>query len=188
MIPSDRRTEVLDGVCAVICRAGVDGTTMRAIAGELSVSPSTVGRYFADRDEALLAAFRHCLTRAGERMMTLLQHHHGLAGVREVLLTALPLDEPRRLEWCVWLAFATPGLTTTVYHNVQQQRFAEYQASVEYALRGAQSAGELSDELDPADEAVRLVALVDGLAMRMMVDPRALPPARIHHLIELALP
>jgi AcrR family transcriptional regulator len=184
---AQRRQEVLEATWRVICRAGIDAVTVREIAAELASSTGTVSHYFRDKDEVLLSALRYCATRTGERMLAILQNRTGMAALRALLLEALPLDEQRRTEWSVWLAFWARGLTAPSYRSEQHQRYAEYQAVVEHAIRGAQGAGDLPDDLDPTDEAVRLIAFIDGLGVRAMLDPDLLTTDRITHFLDAHL-
>lgn len=179
-----RRQEVLDAAWRVICRAGIDRATVREIAAELDSSTGTVSHYFRDKDQILLSALQYCAAQTGERMLAVLERSAGLAALRAVLLEALPLDDRRRAEWSVWLAFWARGLTMAAYRTEQQQRYAEYQALIEHALRGAVDSDELSDTVNLADEAVRLIANIDGLGVRAMLDPDGLPADRIIELLD----
>jgi TetR/AcrR family transcriptional repressor of bet genes len=98
--------------------------------------------------------------------------------LREVLAEALPLDEPRRAEWRVWLAFWGQAADDEELQREQRDRYREW----------ADLLGDLLD-LAPDDPSVdRLIAAVDGIGIRATLDPDTFPPARQLHGLDAFLP
>ena len=82
----------------------------------------------------------------------------------------LPNDDDSLRDWRVWLAFSARAL-------VDPRLAARHRAA--YARITAQLAAEVADLPDAAAIADMLVALVDGLAIRMMLEPGDWPPTRV---------
>jgi transcriptional regulator BetI-like protein len=91
-----------------------------------------------------------------------------------LLQQVLPLDDERRAEMQVWLAFTMRALV--------DPRLRELRDAAHAALRGL-CRRVASDELD----AERLHALVDGLALHAVLAPDVTTPERQVELLRLAL-
>jgi AcrR family transcriptional regulator len=179
-----RRQEVLEATSRVIGHRGIGGATFREIASELHTSTGTLNHYFRDKDDLLLAALRHCAQCAEERMREVVGRHRGTAAIRALLLEELPLDEQRRQEWAVWLAFWACGVVEPEYREEHRRRYVDWHAVLVAVLRAARDAGELPPDLDDGAEATRLMALVDGLGLRALLEPDTFPRERVEALID----
>lgn len=180
----ERRREVLEATWDVIDRQGLEGATFREIAAELDSSTGTLSHYFRDKDDVLLSALRYCAELAGERILAALHELDGVAALRAVLLEALPADAQRRREWAVWIAFWARGLNLPEYRQEHRQRYLEWQLALELAVQAARDAGDLRPDLDIAEAAVRLIALIDGLGVRAMLDPDGFPAGRLERFVD----
>ncbi len=98
----ERRRFVCDIAARLISRAGVEGVTVRDVAAEAGCSTRIVSHYFRNKRELLLLTFREFAQRSLDEGEAALAAGASLESCLEALL---PLDEPRRLNWQVWLAF-----------------------------------------------------------------------------------
>jgi hypothetical protein len=90
--------------------------------------------------------------------------------LREVLLDALPLDEIRRREWRVWLAFWAAAVTVERLRDENETRYREWTALVSSLV------SQVDQELTARDVkrvAEVLVRTVDGVGLATLLDPSA---------------
>jgi AcrR family transcriptional regulator len=178
-----RRQELGHAVWRVIRRDGVDQASVRTVAKEAGWSPGALRHYFGSQSELLAFAMRLVVERVEDRVGALDTAADPREAVEQVLRELLPLDDERRAENEVWLAFTAralidPGLRTQ--HD--EVHDALHQAS-ERALET------LAADADPATalEVERLHALIDGLAVHTALRPDLMPPERIVAVLRLHL-
>jgi TetR/AcrR family transcriptional regulator, transcriptional repressor of bet genes len=95
----------------------------------------------------------------------------------------LPLDEERRRETTVWLVLVAASLSDPDLAGELRQRYAEARRAMMPVFREALgAAGEEAE--DVGDE---LLAVVDGLTVAALTDPRRYPPERQLALLQSVL-
>lgn len=166
-----QRDVILDALLQVLATRGIDALSVRTVAAAAEVSPAQVQYYFRTKTELLTAA----LTRVHERMDARLDRVDVRGStdqvLRRFLLAWLPLDEERRTDATVWLAFTSAATThpelAALVHDSDQ--------SVLDALTGVISHGQgdktLTAMMDPIEAATLLLAVVDGLTIRAISHP-----------------
>ncbi len=180
----ERRLTIAEAAWRVVLRHGVAGVSVRAVAAEADLATASLRQAFPSQDELLGFCFELVVERAGARISALVVDGGARERAEQAVLEVLPLDRERQAEMQVWLAFAAASLA--------QPRLAPTYDRGHDALRGlCRSVVEsLGPGPDPAVEAVRLHALVDGLAMHLVArhDPHTVDLARralTHHLDDL---
>lgn len=174
-----RREDLADAVWRVIRRDGVDGASVRRVAREAGWSPGSLRHYFASQSKLLDFAAQLVVDRIEARIAALDCLDDPREAVEQVLFELLPLDDERRAENEVWLAFAgraliDPGLRTR--HDEIDDALRRTCTSAIGRLAGA---GRIRPRLDEALEAERLHALLDGLALHTAMRPEQMSPRRI---------
>jgi AcrR family transcriptional regulator len=173
-----RREELAAAVWRLASRDGLDAVTMRGVASEAGWSTGALNHYFEGKEELLLFAFRTIADRVGRRVAAVQEAaRDSVELVRELLAIGLPLDAERRDETRVWFAFLGLALTRPALARAQGAAYRQWRRLVASALEQAQAEGALDPAIDPMREAAGLVALVDGLAVQAMFEPRG-PSAR----------
>jgi AcrR family transcriptional regulator len=185
----ERREAVARAARAVIARDGLDGASVRCVADELGSSTTAVTHYFSSREELMAAAVRDAYRAAAERMAARASTTGGspLATLSATLEEALPLDDERRDEARVWVAFWAGAAVSDRLRKVQRVGYATWRDLVARLLREAARAGELHSGLDPRREGERLLLLIDGLALQATLEPERLPPRRQRALLRAEL-
>lgn len=175
-----RRRQVAEAVERLVAAHGLDGVTVAKTAAEAGVSVGLVQHYFASKDDLLRYAYTQVTERALARAIKQaeeMDRHHGR--IQEVLQHALaerlPLDEARRTEWRVAFAFATRAVDNPHLAAVRNHTEAQIRARLAQAIGNGKKCGEVRKHTDPAAQAARLLAYVDGLALYASLDPTALP-------------
>ncbi len=168
-----RRREIAAAVWRAVGRVGLDAVTVRDIAREAGYSTGVLAHYFADKDEMLV----HALRVSTEQALARLEDRGGESGLeslRDGLAGCLPLDEARRDEWRVWLAFWGRAAADETLAAEQRIWYARWRGLVGDRILTCQSEGTLPENLDAAREADTLVALVDGVGLQATLEPERL--------------
>lgn len=161
----ERRRELAGAVWRVILRGGVEGVSVREVAAEAGWSTGALRHYFGTKEDLLVSAARLLEERVVRRLR---ERPGGLApreAVRAVLCELLPLDEDRRMEGRIWFAYLSRGLVDKKLAREHEIVFDGARELCVRITREMSKIGQLVPGLDPDREAVRLHALVDGLAM-----------------------
>ena len=164
----ERRAEIVSATWTAIAAAGLDGTTMRSIAEQAGCTTGRLTHYFSGREEILTAALRRVHQDAGTRMIRAAAGRSGIAALRAVLCEALPLDDERRLEWRVWLAFWAQAAVDEQLRAENKHRYDEWREIIDRLLQ--QAVPELTGQ-ERATRAAELVVLVDGLGVQETLAP-----------------
>ncbi|MFB6435918.1 TetR/AcrR family transcriptional regulator [Streptomyces sp. NPDC056411] len=188
--PVARRRAVAQAVLSVAARQGLEHASLRNVAEEAGLAIGSVRHYFADHDELMTFTMRELGQRIGDRIRT---HAERLlapdgrtdrrAGTEELLAEFLPLDEARRQEAALWLAFTAAAHTRPELRPCAAEMQADLHALMVRVLHEAQRAGGLPDGMDVALESTRLAALLDGLTVQAALLPDRYPPKLIRQVL-----
>jgi AcrR family transcriptional regulator len=186
----ERRASIVAAAQRTIGAGGLDGATMRKIAQAASCTTGLLSHYFDSRDQILIAALKAAHRAAGQRMMVVAAEADPVRALRNVLLEALPLDDLRRGEWLVWIAFWSQAVHSDPMREEHVSRYREWLALLAELLLKAE--GNRTGGPDPVDEAFRLSALVDGLGLQITLRRGGGDAERVigtidHHLETLGL-
>ncbi|MCF6471530.1 TetR/AcrR family transcriptional regulator [Nonomuraea sp. MG754425] len=191
----ERRRHLAEAVLRIAGRDGLGQAKLRDVAAEAGVSLGTVQHYFASKDEMLRYVVGYLGEAVAQRIMTGMAEPAGGRPAGSFLLSmavaVLPLDDRRRAERRAGQAFA--GLAAGVPELNEDLRRGDrwLRGRIAELIEQGTRDGELRDGLDPAHEAVVLIALIDGLASGLLTGVRepsqALDAVR-YHLDRLARP
>ena len=182
-----RRRELAGAVWRVIRREGIDRASVRTVAAEAGWSPGALRHYFASQSELLAFAMRLVVERIEDRIAALDRAADPRRAVEQVLHELLPLDDERRAENEVWLAFSARALIDPelrAQHNEVHDALHQACAS---SLETLAAAGRAQDGSQTALQVERLHALTDGLAMHTALRPELMPPETIGAALRLHL-
>ena len=173
-----RREELAAALWRVVVRDGVEAASVRRVAAEAGWSTGSLRHYFDSQGALLVFAMELAIERVTARLAAV----DGAGTPRElaarILHEVLPLDEERRAEMQVWLAFTARSLV--------DPELRELRDVAHTGIRGlCVTAVELLGA--PAREAERVHALVDGLALHAVLDPATTTPARQRELLAAQL-
>jgi AcrR family transcriptional regulator len=182
-----RRRELGHAVWRVIRRDGVERASVRTVADEAGWSPGALRHYFATQSELLAFAMRLVVERIEARVAALDGAADPRRAVEQMLYELLPLDDERRAENEVWLAFTARALVAPELRAQHDEvHDALHQACVT-ALETLAAAGRASTGLATAVQAERLHALLDGLAVHTALRPNLMRPEHIVAVMRLHL-
>ena len=179
-----RRRELADAACRAIASNGLAGTTLADVADESGWSIGSIRYYFPNKDELVASA----LWRVGERVDDRIRR--GTAGgmtmgdLRLAALELLPLDDNRREEALVHLAFLAQAAVTPELADASEGAAQRLQEPLAARISHLVQAGELPARLDAEDEAARLRVLLDGLRLQLVTTPKQTPVAWVLQLLD----
>jgi AcrR family transcriptional regulator len=184
----NRRRELASAVWRLILRQGIEGVSIRDVAAEADWSSGALRHYFKTRDELLSFALRLVVDRVVERLSAGPRGKSPREAVRHILREILPLDADRRAEAAIWFAFANRSLTDRRLAEEQELIFVGTRDLCRRIAHDLDRYGNLAPGRDPEQEAARLHALIDGLAVQGLLgqlDTDAIESILDTHLAEL---
>jgi AcrR family transcriptional regulator len=181
--PEQRRAELAEAVWTVIRRDGLQRASVRNVAREAGLSMGSLRHYFATQSELLCFAMQLVGDLARARVGALQPATDPRATAERLLQELVPLDDERRAEAEVWLAFTGHALVDPGQRAIHQRIHDELNGACATALTLLADAGLTPPDLDIPLEASRLHALLDGLAVHAVMRPEQVPPERIKAVI-----
>ena len=182
-----RRAELRDALWRVVRRSGIAAVSVRAVAAEAGTSPSALRHYFASQDELLGFALLAVVERVEERMLPGLPALTGADGARTIFEQCLPLDEERRAEIEVYLAFIGRAHTDPKLRKIRDDADDRARKALRYAIGLLASAGALAPGRNLEEETSRIYAVLDGLAMHGALLPERYPPEHQRRILQMHL-
>jgi AcrR family transcriptional regulator len=167
-----RRRELADAACRVIARNGLAATTLADVAEESGWSIGSIRHYYPNKDELVASA----LWRVGERVDSRIRSRTaGGMTLNDLHIAAtelLPLDEERREEAVVHLAFMAQAAVVPALAYKAEGAAQRLQEPLAARIAYAAAAGELPAHIDAENEAMRLRLLLDGLRLQLVTTPQ----------------
>jgi AcrR family transcriptional regulator len=171
-----RRRELADAACRVIARNGLGGTTLAHVAEESGWSIGSIRYYFPNKDELVASA----LWRVGERVDDRIRRRTGegmaMSDLRIAAVELLPLDDDRREDALVHLAFLAQAAVAPELSDASEGAARRLQEPLAARIAHLVRTGELPAGLDAERAAAKLRVLLDGLRVQLVTTPRQTTP------------
>ncbi len=168
----DRRRTVSEAAWRVLVRDGAAELSVRKVAAEAGLPPSSLRYAFPTQASVRDAAVALLVSRLRERVDRAARSAGGRDGARAVLLELLPLDDERRVEMQVTVSFVALALTDPslrAAHERTHEAVREVCAQALAHLGTGVRPGVAGDAVARAD--VELThAVVDGLALHLLAQ------------------
>lgn len=182
-----RRRELAHAVWRVIRRQGIEEASVRAVALEAGWSPGALRHYFRTQSELLAFAMRLVVERIEGRIAAIDLATDPREAVEQVLHELLPLDDERRAENEVWLAFTARALIDPALRHQHNEVHAALHQACATSLQTLATGGHANAGQAPGLETERLHALIDGLAVHTALRPDLMKPEQIVAVVRLHL-
>lgn len=179
-----RREELAEAAWRRVAHEGLESATIRGVASEAGTSTGRVVHHFRSKDELLLEALCYADRRFSARISERLAPLNGLAAVEALMLEELPLDDQRRAEWRVWLAFWSRGSVQAEIGEENHRRLLRWRALLLELMGRAVELGEVADGLDLEWECERIIAMVNGFGVQAMFAPEILSRKRLEEHVK----
>lgn len=160
---AERERTVITAAWRVIVRDGVAALTVRNVAAEAELAPSSLRYTFPTQAVVREKALRSVSRFISERVAALPESLAGRRRARAALLELLPLDDERRLEMEVFLALGLASLTDDPLRPI----WIEADTIIRNVC--AEAVGLVAGRRDRVD-VDQLHALIDGLALHLLVE------------------
>lgn len=177
----DRRELVADAVFEVIADRGLTQASLRNVAEEAGLALGSVRHYFDNQAELMEFAFRVNSERIHLRALDKLEELESgslpadapslVDECAVVLEELLPLDAQRRAEAVVHMEFMLAARTDGRLSDAAQDDYRATGAVVGRVVLQLLESGLMAGSPEPVDEAERLIAVLDGLSLRMVLQP-----------------
>jgi AcrR family transcriptional regulator len=174
---AERKRTIAESLLRLVAREGIEKVSVRTVAAEAGMSAGAVQKYFATKEDMLAVAFELTGEFLIRRWADIQSEGTFIEVLREHILAALPLDEQRRAELVVVLAFTARAATQPEWARQLRRDYGDaYDRTIRF-IRLGQSTGAVRDDLAAGRLADLVLALTDGFSARLLHTPLRSP----HH-------
>ncbi|MFD7921101.1 TetR/AcrR family transcriptional regulator [Streptomyces sp. NPDC059740] len=179
-----RPLQIVRETVRLIAEQGFGAVRVTDIATACGTSTATIHYHFPGRDELLEAAVRWCMDEDTAQRAAAPDE---AADAREELMRLIALQTPRteqqRRQWLVWLDLWGQAARSTAVGRLHEHYYRQWRATVADVIRRGAEHG-VFPRVDPEFTALRLTALIDGLATQVLATaPDSTTPDRMHEAL-----
>ena len=179
----DRRTEILEAAARVITDRGLAETRISDIAERCGVSPGLILYYFESKDKLLVEA----LNQANDQFyLRLSRELRRMDSARDQLERLIELSVPGLLpeferldEWALWIEIWVRALRDQNLAKEREELDRRWRQSISDIVRRGRSTGEFPEGDDADDLGLEIGALIDGLAVQVLLHDTTFSPERM---------
>jgi AcrR family transcriptional regulator len=182
------RQRLLNAAVYVIAERGVDQTRLLDVARAAGVSIGNVQHYFPAREELLAATFEAVNDTSVDDWES---------------TAALEVDAPKRLSamfrlaaygrpgwedigWTIWVEFWALAHRNERFRDQYEIIYSKWRGALMAAVTDGIKEGAFAPSDPPRDVLDRLAAVIEGLAIRTLLDPAKMPQNRVFKLLTRA--
>ncbi|MBO8194482.1 TetR family transcriptional regulator C-terminal domain-containing protein [Streptomyces oryzae] len=168
-----RPLQIVRETVRLIAEHGFHAVRVADIAAACDTSTAAIHYHFPGRAELLEAAVRWCMdedtaSRAARIAEAGADEDAG-AELSELLALQTPRTEQQRQQWLVWLDLWAEAARSTAIGQLHVEYYRQWRTTVADVIRRGIAQG-VFREVDPEFSALRLTALVDGLASQVLAS------------------
>jgi AcrR family transcriptional regulator len=184
----DRHQEILEAAAQVITDRGLAETRIQDIAARCGVSPGLILYYFESKDRLLVEA----LTFANDQFyLRLSREMRRMASAKDRLRRLIDMSVPGLLEeysfldeWALWLEIWVRALRDPEMAKEREALDRRWVQSIADVIRFGRQTGEFpADRHDADDLAMQIGAVIDGLAIQVLLNDTVLTPRRMQEIV-----
>lgn len=162
---AERRAEILEVTCEVVIERGFAATRIADVAKRLGVSSSLIHYHFDSKEQLLAEAFAHYARKdVAEMEAEISAAPNAVAQLDRVIHNYVP-EGSGDVEWMLWIDGWGEALRNPMMRKISQELDEQSAALAERVISYGVETGEFVCA-DPAAAAMRLTAVVDGLAVQ----------------------
>ncbi|MFI1438948.1 TetR/AcrR family transcriptional regulator [Streptomyces fructofermentans] len=182
---AERREDLLRAAIQQIQERGVAAVRISDVAATLGVSNALVLYHFSTKEKLVAAAFTYAAEDDLAHLRKLLgRRTTALRRLRAAVRWYAPTGQAKG--WRLWIEGWAVALREPALRDVTGDLDRRWKAAIAEVVAEGVAAGEFSCA-DPAGAALRLTALLDGLAVQMTAYPGAVSRARTQEWVDDAL-
>ncbi|MGE4432307.1 MAG: TetR family transcriptional regulator C-terminal domain-containing protein [Sphingobium sp.] len=176
------RKKVAEAIRKSIVENGIDSVTNRKIARDLGYSTSIIQHYFSNKHEMMSYVHSYTDNLAMAHVAQALQTHEGR--LKPCVTAFLPMDEERRTNWLVWIAYWGYAVADAEFSDIQRTGVQAAREIINDRIDALKAAGLIGAHIDSANAARRLMALIQGVSLQAAFDPDDWPAERQALILE----
>ncbi|MFI8952282.1 TetR/AcrR family transcriptional regulator [Streptomyces sp. NPDC053750] len=182
---AERREELLGAAIEQISARGVAALRIADVAAALGVSNALVLYHFSTKEKLVAAAFAHAAEDDLAHLRKLLgRRTSALRRLRTAVRWYAPTGHAKG--WRLWIEGWAVALREPALREVARELDHQWKAAIAEVIAEGVAAGEFPCP-DPDGAALRLTALLDGLAVQLTSYAGAVPRARAQEWADEAL-
>ncbi|NGO73904.1 TetR/AcrR family transcriptional regulator [Streptomyces boncukensis] len=166
-----RPLQIVQETVRLIAECGFHSVRVADIAAACDTSTAAIHYHFPGRAELLEAAVRWCMDEDTDRRaarLTAAGDAGDAAGeLRQLLALQTPRTAQQRRQWLVWLDLWAEAARSTAIGRLHVDYYRQWRTTVAEVIRRGVAQGVFRD-VDPEFSALRLTALIDGLASQVL--------------------
>jgi AcrR family transcriptional regulator len=179
----DRRQEILEAAARVITDRGLADTRISDIAERCGVSPGLILYYFESKDrllvEALTSANDQFYLRLSREMRRMTSARDQLRRLAELSVPGLLPEFERLDEWALWIEIWVRALRDPLLAKEREVLERRWRQSIADIIRHGRDTGEFAEGEDADELGLQLGAMIDGLAIQVLMNDAAFTPQRM---------
>lgn len=182
---AERREELLRAAIGQIEARGVAAVRIADVAAALGVSNALVLYHFSTKEKLVAAAFTYAAQDDLAHLRKLLgRRTSALRRLRAAVRWYAPTGQAKG--WRLWIEGWAVALREPALREVTRDLDKQWKAAIAEVIAEGVAAGEFPCA-DPMGAALRLTALLDGLAVQLTSYPGAVPRTRAQEWVDEAL-
>jgi AcrR family transcriptional regulator len=170
-----RRPQILAAAAEVIAERGVAATRIADVAERSGVSPPAVLYWFDSKEQLLAEALTADDDRFYEELSGRLAEAETPAERMVVLIETTAADN----DFALWMELWTWALRDADLRAARERFDSRWRATIEAVIADGVAAGEFGDSVDPAQAALAIAALIDGLTVQAALGDPEVSVARL---------
>jgi uncharacterized protein (TIGR02246 family) len=161
----ERRTEILEVTCEVVIERGFAATRIADVAKRLGVSSSLIHYHFDSKEQLLAEAFSHYARKDVAEMVAEVESAPNSVGELDRVVNNYVPEGSNDMEWMLWIDGWGEALRNPMMRKISQELDEQSAELLERVIQKGVDRAEFVCA-DPAAAAMRITALVDGLAVQ----------------------
>ncbi|MEU5270657.1 TetR/AcrR family transcriptional regulator [Streptomyces hygroscopicus] len=163
-----RPLQIVRETVRLIAEHGFHAVRVADIAAACDTSTATIHYHFPGRAELLEAAVRWCMDEdTVRRAARIAEADDAREELRQLIALQVPYSERQRRQWLVWLDLWAEAARSTAIGRLHADFYRQWRQTVAEVIRRGIEQG-VFRTVDPEFSALRLTALIDGLATQVL--------------------
>jgi AcrR family transcriptional regulator len=183
----DRHQEIVEAAAQVITDRGLAETRIQDIAERCGVSPGLILYYFESKDRLLVEALTYAndqsYLRTTRELRKLPAAHERMDRLIELSVPGLLPEYSLLDEWALWLEIWVRALRDPQMAKERESLDRRWVQSIAEVIRYGRQTGEFPQDSGDADDiAMEFGAMVDGLAIQVLLNDAVMTPPRMYEI------
>ncbi|OEV05600.1 TetR/AcrR family transcriptional regulator [Streptomyces oceani] len=168
-----RPLQIVRETVRLIAEHGFHAVRVADIAAACGTSSAAIHYHFPGRAELLEAAVRWCMDQdTAARAARIADEEEAASELRQLIALQTPHTEQQRRQWRVWLDLWAEAARSTAIGRLHVEYYRQWRTTVGDVIRRGVAQGAFRPDTDPEFAALRLTALIDGLASQVLATAR----------------